>query len=49
MKRDIREDKKNRRCRICKTRQSIIRKYDLNVCRRCFKDIAEKLGFKKYD
>jgi len=43
------EEKKKRRCRVCGTPTAVIRKYDLNVCRRCFKEIAEKLGFKKYD
>ncbi len=41
--------KRKRRCRICGNRKALIRKYRLYVCRRCFKDIAEKLGFKKFD
>ncbi len=49
MKRDIREEKRKRVCRICGTKNAIVRKYGLMTCRRCFKDIAEKLGFKKYD
>jgi len=48
-KRDLKEEKKKRRCRVCKTRQAVIRKYNLYVCRRCFKEIAEKLGFRKFD
>jgi len=48
-KRNIKEEKKKRRCRICGTRQAVIRKYNLYVCRRCFKEIAGKLGFKKFD
>ena len=36
--------KKKRICRMCKNRKALIRKYNLYVCRRCFKDIAEKLG-----
>lgn len=48
-KRDLRAIKKVRRCRVCKTRAALIRKYNLYVCRRCFKDIAEKIGFKKFD
>ena len=27
----------------------IIRKYGLNLCRQCFREVAAKLGFKKYD
>lgn len=49
-KRDLLEDKKkNRRCRICKGRKALIRKYRLYVCRRCFKEFATELGFRKYD
>ena len=48
-KRDLKEEKKKRKCRMCGTRQAVIRKYNLLVCRRCFKEIAEKLGFKKFD
>ena len=48
-KRDLREEKKKRKCRMCGTRQAVIRKYNLLVCRRCFKEIAEKIGFKKFD
>ena len=48
-KRDLKEEKKKRKCRMCGTRQAVIRKYNLLVCRRCFKEIAEKIGFKKFD
>ena len=48
-KRDLRAEKKKRRCSVCKTRQAVIRKYNLMVCRRCFKEIADKIGFKKFD
>ncbi|HLD58476.1 MAG TPA: 30S ribosomal protein S14 [archaeon] len=43
------QEKKKRRCRICRGNAGLIRKYNLYICRRCFKDIAEKLGFKKFD
>ncbi|RLF17603.1 MAG: 30S ribosomal protein S14 [Thermoprotei archaeon] len=36
------------RCRICGTHEAIIRKYGLNICRRCFREVATKIGFKKY-
>ena len=48
-RRNPREEKKKRRCRICGTRKAVIRKYKLQVCRRCFKEVAELLGFKKFD
>ncbi|MCD6164436.1 MAG: 30S ribosomal protein S14 [Candidatus Odinarchaeota archaeon] len=39
--------KGSRVCRRCGTHRAIIRRYGLMVCRRCFREIAEKLGFKK--
>ncbi len=36
-----------RKCRICGTSRGLIRSYGLYVCRRCFRDIAEDMGFKK--
>ncbi|HIH21251.1 MAG: 30S ribosomal protein S14 [Candidatus Diapherotrites archaeon] len=40
--------KKDIYCKICHNNKGMIHRYGINVCRRCFKDIAEKLGFKKY-
>ena len=40
--------KATRKCRICGKSQSHIRKYGLNLCRQCFRDLALKIGFKKY-
>jgi len=37
-----------RECRICGTRKGMVRKYNLGVCRRCFKDRAKDLGWEKY-
>ncbi|MHA1941950.1 MAG: 30S ribosomal protein S14 [Candidatus Hodarchaeales archaeon] len=37
-----------RTCRRCGTHRAIIRKYDLNICRRCIREIAKDLGFRKY-
>jgi len=40
--------KSKRKCRRCNRRgRGIIRKYDLYYCRQCFREIADKLGFKK--
>lgn len=36
-------------CKICENSRALIRKYNLYLCRRCFKDNAEKLGFRKYE
>ncbi len=38
-----------RHCIICHRTKGIIRRYGLNMCRQCFRDLAEKLGFKKYN
>ncbi len=35
------------RCSICGTTRGHIGKYGLNICRRCFRLNASKLGFKK--
>lgn len=37
-----------RKCRICGVSRSLIRAHGLNVCRRCFREIARDIGFKKY-
>ncbi len=41
--------KQKPKCRICGSRSGVIIKYGVNMCRRCFKENAERLGFKKYD
>lgn len=35
-------------CTRCGSYGPVIRRYDLNLCRQCFREVAEKLGFKKY-
>jgi small subunit ribosomal protein S14 len=39
--------KGGRRCRLCGSSRGVIRKYNLYICRRCFREVADKLGFKK--
>lgn len=37
-------------CTRCgKVGMGVIRKYHLNICRHCFREVARDLGFKKYD
>ncbi len=36
------------RCQRCGTREAVIRKYGLMLCRRCFREVAEELGFRRY-
>ena len=38
----------NRVCKRCGTSRGLIRKYGLNICRRCFREMAEELGFRKF-
>ncbi len=35
-------------CRRCGRKRGIVRRYRLQLCRQCFREIAPKLGFKKY-
>lgn len=36
-------------CKRCGTHKGVVSKYGLGICRRCFKDNAEAIGFRKYD
>lgn len=36
-------------CRLCGRVGGHIQKYGLNICRQCFRENAEKIGFKKYN
>jgi len=37
-----------RHCRICHSLRGLIRKYGLDICRRCFREYAKDIGFIKY-
>ena len=37
-----------KRCRRCWRTRAHIDKYGLNLCRQCFREVARKIGFKKY-
>ncbi len=39
---------KEKKCRNCGNNKGLIVKYKLYLCRRCFKDNAEAIGFRKY-
>ncbi len=39
--------KGSRKCKRCETHRGLIRRADLMICRRCFREVGEKLGFKK--
>nr|MDO8114418.1 30S ribosomal protein S14 [Candidatus Sigynarchaeota archaeon] len=36
------------RCRRCGTFRGVIRAYGLDICRRCFREVAPDLKFHKY-
>ncbi|AAK39656.1 40S ribosomal protein S29A (nucleomorph) [Guillardia theta] len=40
--------KGSRGCRICGNRSGLIRKYGLSICRQCFREKSQNLGFDKY-
>ena len=40
--------KGSRKCVRCGGFKGIIRKYELMYCRRCFREVAYDLGFRKY-
>ena len=35
-------------CRRCSREQGLVGKYDIWLCRQCFREIAREMGFKKY-
>ena len=37
-----------KRCRRCGRTEAHIGKYGLDFCRHCFREVAPKIGFKKY-
>jgi len=39
----------SRKCRVCSNHHGISRKYGLDMCRRCFKQYANDIGFFKLD
>ncbi len=40
-------DAKNLTCSVCGARRGMIHKYGLKICRRCFREVAQKIGFLK--
>ena len=35
-------------CRRCGRKRGLVRKYDIYLCRQCFREIAPEMGFQKY-
>lgn len=46
-KKKERQDAKNLKCTVCGSDKGLIHKYGLNICRRCFREVASSIGFKK--
>jgi len=46
-KKQRRFGKGSRPCRRCGAYGPVIRRYGLNLCRQCFREVAPKLGFRK--
>lgn len=40
--------KGKRKCRLCGNARGMIRSYGLGMCRRCFREVGERIGFRKY-
>ena len=38
-----------KKCRRCGSNRGHISKYGLDLCRRCFREVATKIGFKKFN
>jgi small subunit ribosomal protein S14 len=38
----------SKKCVICGRHSAHISKYNLKMCRQCFREVAEQIGFKKY-
>lgn len=36
------------KCQRCGSRDAVIKKYGLMLCRQCFRELAVSLGFRKY-
>jgi small subunit ribosomal protein S14 len=45
---DRAKGKGTRKCRMCGTSRGVIRSHRLYICRRCFREVAKNIGFKKY-
>ncbi|KAJ5086919.1 40S ribosomal protein S29 [Penicillium alfredii] len=39
--------KGSRGCRVCSHRAGLIRKYGMNICRQCFREKSQDIGFNK--
>ncbi len=47
-KKESKKKKNTPTCKICGSHRRVIRKYGLDICGKCFREVARKMGFKKY-
>ncbi len=40
--------KGTKKCQTCGNNKGFVGKYGLDLCRKCFRDMATSIGFKKY-
>jgi len=43
------EVKERTECDRCGSRGAVFKQYDLHLCRRCFREMAPKIGFEKHE
>ncbi|MFC7056871.1 30S ribosomal protein S14 [Halovenus salina] len=37
-----------RECQRCNRKQGLVSKYEIYLCRQCFREVSRSMGFKKY-
>ena len=37
-----------RECQRCERKQGLVGKYNIYLCRQCFREVSRSMGFKKY-
>jgi len=47
VKSEVPKGKGSRECRCCMNRRGLIRTFELDICRRCFREYAADIGFEK--
>jgi small subunit ribosomal protein S14 len=48
IKKERKFGKGSRCCRRCGSHKGLVRRYGLMYCRKCIREVAKELGFKKY-
>ncbi|MEM2856213.1 MAG: 30S ribosomal protein S14 [Candidatus Nitrosocaldaceae archaeon] len=48
-RKERKQGKGSRWCKKCGQYTALVNKYNIMLCRQCFREAAKKLGFKKYE